>query len=222
MMTMSSFLHCQTIAHTAFTLTVRALLPPYRSWWSCLLPPTSAQSDVAPPDDLTNLHILFAKNVILLHRYANNLTRWPLFYLRPKIKSANAKNSQNVAVCCQFGSPWSIIFCRRGATRRFAPPRGKKAMPQPRPRQVSSRLSLPLPRWVEEAPGHRCGCYGGTGNSPSSSCCRPKDPTAAATMAPAWWRASGEGESRAQKLCSMIDKNSFYFFVLHLIIVLVL
>ena len=59
---------------------------------------------------------------------------------------------------------------------------------------------------------------GGGGDFPSSSCRRSKDLAAAAAAAaePAWWRASGEGEWRAQKLCgtinlSMIEIKTFLF-----------
>ena len=59
-----------------------------------------------------------------------------------------------------------LLFPRRGATRRCTPRQGKKAVPQPWPRQVPLRVSLPLPRRVEEATGHCCGHYGGGGRSP--------------------------------------------------------
>ena len=95
----------------------------------------------------------------------------------------------------------SLLFCCWGATRQCAPWQGKKAVPQPRPWQVPSRLSLPLPRRLWRR--HRviaAVATGGVDNPSSSSCCQPKDPTAAAAVAaPAWW-----GGRRAQKL--WVDK----------------
>ncbi len=60
----------------------------------------------------------------------------------------------------------AVAFSSSGCDATMRTSGGKKAVPQPWPQRVPSRVSLPLPRRVEEAPGHRCDRYGGGGRSP--------------------------------------------------------